>query len=182
MSTTGKRLKDHNELINQKFGRLTVVSLFEVGKIIKYNVKCDCGTEKIIRKDSLTRIQGNTKSCGCLRRETNFNRGRETSFNKILWTYKNNASKRNITFDLTVEQFRDLTKLPCFYCRQLPNQLCKTTKHQEIYVYNGIDRKDNNLGYTLDNCVPCCKICNRAKRELTLNEFLDWIERLKNAN
>lgn len=27
----------------------------------------------------------------------------------------------------------------------------------------GLDRKDNDLGYTFENCVPCCIGCNSAK-------------------
>ena len=32
----------------------------------------------------------------------------------------------------------------------------------------------------IDNCVPCCKICNIAKRNMTLEEFDEWIKRLYN--
>ena len=47
-----------------------------------------------------------------------------------------------------------------------------------IYIYNGIDRIDNNKGYTIDNIVPCCHICNQAKSSFTLQEFQDWIEKV----
>ena len=39
------------------------------------------------------------------------------------------------------------------------------------YLYNGIDRIDNKLGYIKGNMTPCCKICNHAKHDLT---FEGW--------
>ena len=41
---------------------------------------------------------------------------------------------------------------------------------------------DNSKGYSLDNIVPCCKICNRAKSDLTYKDFIEWIRRLKNRS
>jgi hypothetical protein len=43
------------------------------------------------------------------------------------------------------------------------------------YTYNGLDRVNNSKGYTRTNVVPCCIICNNAKRTLSLSEFLEWI-------
>lgn len=46
------------------------------------------------------------------------------------------------------------------------------------YIYNGIDRVDNAVGYILENCIPCCEFCNKAKGTKTYFDFLDWICRL----
>ena len=46
------------------------------------------------------------------------------------------------------------------------------------YTYNGIDRLDNSLGYTLDNVVASCWDCNRAKQDLTVGDFLIWVLRV----
>jgi hypothetical protein len=43
---------------------------------------------------------------------------------------------------------------------------------------SGIDRVDSNKGYTIDNCVPCCKTCNLAKAELSQRDFLDWVRKV----
>ena len=48
------------------------------------------------------------------------------------------------------------------------------------YVYNGVDRVDNERGYSLENCVPCCKFCNRMKRDLGKKEFLEHIKNIYN--
>jgi len=35
---------------------------------------------------------------------------------------------------------------------------------------------DNNLGYTQENCVPCCKECNHAKNNLNKDHFVKLVE------
>lgn len=42
--------------------------------------------------------------------------------------------------------------------------------------YNGIDRVNNNEGYTLLNSLSCCIICNRAKNSLSYGEFIEWVK------
>lgn len=51
-------------MIDQKFGRLTVLSVFPSGMV---NVACECGIEKIIRMNNIA--SGKATSCGCVRRE-----------------------------------------------------------------------------------------------------------------
>ena len=45
---------------------------------------------------------------------------------------------------------------------------------------NGIDRLNSIIGYTIENCVPCCEKCNLMKSNYSENEFLDHIERIRN--
>ncbi|WP_146203669.1 hypothetical protein [Azospirillum sp. TSO5] len=40
-----------------------------------------------------------------------------------------------------------------------------------MMLFNGIDRKDPLKGYTTENCVPCCFEINRAKSDMTIDEF-----------
>jgi hypothetical protein len=55
-------------MTGQKFGRLTVLRREgSQGKGATWLCLCDCGTEHVVRRSDLT--SGNTKSCGCLRRE-----------------------------------------------------------------------------------------------------------------
>lgn len=54
-------------LVGQKFGKLTVLSINKRKKV--YCIcKCDCGKITQTRKDSL--LNGHTKSCGCLQKDT----------------------------------------------------------------------------------------------------------------
>lgn len=52
---------------NQKVGRLTLLEQVVEGKVKKWKCRCDCGTTKTIRDNSLR--YGLTKSCGCLRND-----------------------------------------------------------------------------------------------------------------
>lgn len=48
---------------------------------------------------------------------------------------------------------------------------------------SGLDRKDNTIGYTIENVVPCCTRCNKMKNSyLTYNEMVViWELRLRKA-
>ena len=48
----------------------------------------------------------------------------------------------------------------------------------EVLKINGIDRIDNNIGYTKENSVPCCEICNKAKRDMSYNDFINYLKRI----
>ncbi len=80
-------------------------------------------------------------------------------------TYKDSAKRRNMIFDLTKDDFETFWQKPCFYC------------DSEIETI-GIDRKDNNIGYTLDNCLSCCKICNLGKHTSTYEEYIEHCKRM----
>lgn len=45
------------------------------------------------------------------------------------------------------------------------------------YIYNGLDRLDNSMGYCKDNVVSCCKTCNRAKWTMNKEPFIAWVKR-----
>lgn len=80
--------------------------------------------------------------------------------------YKMQAKMRDLCWELDDKCAEALVVQNCNYCNFLPNPV------------NGIDRKDNSLGYTKDNSVPCCHKCNRAKMDMKYDEWNDWIERL----
>lgn len=68
-----KKHIDYNDIIGQRFGKLTVIKIFADNKEsgnnkISYVCNCDCGKKDIIvSRGNL--LSGKTKSCGCLRRE-----------------------------------------------------------------------------------------------------------------
>ena len=75
------------DLIGQKFGKLTVISLNEEaskqdGGRSHWNCKCDCGNEKVVSGINLRR--GSTTSCGCYSKELTSKRLKEQWKNKEL--------------------------------------------------------------------------------------------------
>jgi hypothetical protein len=94
--------------------------------------------------------------------------------NNIIARYKKEARYRGKALSLTREQMSNLFESNCHYCGVKPSSLSKS-RHEEFY-YNGIDRVDNDKGYFIDNCVPCCNKCNITKRDRPLSEFMEWID------
>lgn len=74
---------------------------------------------------------------------------------------KRNAKTRGYEWALSLNEWKALALgKDCHYCGGI---LCETGV--------GLDRKNNAMGYTLDNVVPCCKQCNSIKNEcLTYKE------------
>lgn len=176
-------------ILNKKLGKLTALKELQErdkNRYVKWLCKCECGKEKIVTASQLKR--GAVKSCGCLHSKASRKNGKltqkkkgEASFNALLTNYKYGAKKRNITFNLTNEQFRKITSEKCHYCGIEPKQTRVTDKrYNGCYLYNGIDRINNNIGYIYNNCRPCCGNCNRAKYNKTEKEFEEYIERTYN--
>jgi len=172
-------------MLGKKFNRLTVVSHISDGK---YKCKCDCGNTTIAIGWALK--HGDHKSCGCLMREVNakfWYKGQDVAaINKVYGNYKRAAGRRNYDFKLDIYTFKRLIKSPCHYCGTLESMVWKNTRRTVIiddeFKYNGIDRVDNNTGYTDTNCVSCCKTCNNSKSTLSDEEWKKWIERVYNKS
>ena len=81
--------------------------------------------------------------------------------------YKKRSHLKMVEFELTDDDFKQLTKRPCYMCgKSINNSL--SPEHS-----NGIDRFDNSVGYTLKNTEPCCKTCSYMKKELSHENFID---------
>lgn len=160
-------------LTGQTFGKLTV--LRRVG--YKWECICECGN---ITFDSTAHIKNIRRSCGCLRKFSKT----VASFNDLYNRYKYRAEKvLKIEFSLTKDDFKTLTQRRCFYCNVEPKQQAKfkngpRKKYNGVYIYNGIDRINNNNGYSLENSRTCCGICNKAKRDMSEKSFETWINQL----
>ena len=97
----------------------------------------------------------------------------------MLRNYRRHAQCRGLAWVLTGKDFDRLTAQDCHYCGQSPASVSRSGLYDGgVFTYNGIDRVDNTLGYIAGNVVPCCKICNNAKKDLPLEEFMAWIARL----
>lgn len=98
------------------------------------------------------------------------------------------GSKKYKEWNLTLSEFSELIHQPCHYCGAEPstnnmwnNGAARVTANEVVKI-NGIDRIDSSKGYSMNNCVPCCHICNRMKSDLTTEEFLEHIKLLYERN
>jgi hypothetical protein len=171
------------DLKGKKFGYLTVLEKESTSRdrSIQWKCKCDCGNIVIVDSKSLRK--GKTRSCGCFKTKKLVERMSlkegESSFNKMYYGYKSDATKRGLAFDLSKERFKELTQLNCYYCGRKPNQLYYRRKNGG-YIGNGIDRVNNNDGYIEENVVPCCRQCNYAKGSMHIDDFEKWIKKVYN--
>lgn len=145
-----------------------------------WNCKCICGSQCVIRGDII--IANTNANCGCKTSELQSRAGiepnKQSNIARIFRQYKKRGLQSGKGFSLTKEQFIKLISGNCAYCNAPPTNCCKIkTKLQTVELqYNGIDRIDSSLGYSIDNCVSCCIRCNVAKNDMTIEEFLRWIE------
>lgn len=188
-------MKTPEDLTNCIFKKITVLSMSEnkdkQGKIL-WNCVCECGTKMLVRPYSLKR---GLESCGCAQniRSRKLNVGLNQKFS----SYKRDARVRNLEFKLSFEEFSKLLTGNCSYCGQEPKEWNPYLKENGKYSStgeklnkeyvkrltikkNGIDRKDNSIGYTNNNCASCCETCNMMKKSLGDQEFLEHINKIYN--
>ena len=164
----------------EKFARLTAVKRLENYKSgqQRWLFQCDCGGQTTTSAHKV--VTGYTKSCGCLA----YAKDRDPITGSWIvrpgkpdWLFLANEIwarhyKDGCEFDL----FLELIKQPCHYCGKLLSNTRK--KNKVMFRYNGLDRIDSTKDHSPDNIVPCCRICNTAKLNLPLQEFLDWIRQV----
>lgn len=175
-------------LIGKRFGKLLVIEhLGTKNQHTYWRCVCDCGKETNTRNQNL--LSGKSKSCGCgdiqrkrdlanRLKESNKKDPKTVAQRQVFLYYKKGAISRNLEWSLSEDTVIELINSRCYYCNSIPNNVVKVYRSDgniEIKL-GGIDRVDNSKGYTKENVVPCCKICNTAKMQMTLPEFKNWIK------
>lgn len=131
-------------IINEKFGKLTVIKFSHTinGKRGMWLCKCDCGKEKIIRRDGLT--SGHNTSCGC----SILNNKKKYPLEYSVWqalrkrcNNKNNPHYANYG-GRGINVCKEWDNFQTFLKDIGPRPSAK----------HSIDRIDNNKGYSPDNC------------------------------
>jgi len=99
--------------------------------------------------------------------------------------YKREAENKGREYLLTKNQSIEYFMGDCYYCGSSAFDGVLSTNngeyrvHHEYIILNGIDRKDNNKGYTVDNCVTACAMCNMLKGDILLDDgFIDCCEHI----
>lgn len=188
------------DLINLRFGRLIVKSKNSIKgnrRQVRWNCICDCGNEHIVTGESLR--SGKSKSCGCLLKEArhviNKNNDREKAMLMLIYSSlkKRNKLKWNDSIVIDFKKFKELSLSNCFYCGCLPSNSQYDIRYENrngqkekiiitnyVLKYNGIDRKDSSKGYELSNVLPCCRRCNVAKLDSSIDDFKNHIIKIYN--
>lgn len=174
-------------LVGERFGSLVVLSRGEDRLCVLSNgekavrkvwmCECDCGVQREFNQSDILRILSkNIMGCGykCPYRIVARQEKRISGLDGVYNEYKKNANKRGYTWHLSKDDFLEITQKACFYCGSSPS------KQKREFVYNGIDRVDNEVGYVENNCVPCCWSCNRMKGELGFQLFKDAVSSIYN--
>lgn len=140
----------------------------------KWKMQCPCGAIRIGSPCDLKRY----KTCqACYQSDVGGKKKRlpnnQALLNNKLRYYQRAATSRNLSWKLTDAQFFELIQKNCTYCGVSPNT---TNQRKDMIIHtNGIDRIKNTEGYTISNSVPCCNFCNHAKKNHSVEYFLQKI-------
>jgi len=167
-----------NQLEDDRTGKSTVVSMDEEYVYLK----CDCGSDYSLKLTNSVKNEGNymCRMCYAERDSANFDKhwGYKSAYQRI----RKDARSSGRVFEIELDEFRHLSQQNCYYCGGQPNNLItyrsKNAFTFRYFVYSGLDRINNEIGYTRQNVVPCCIICNRAKNSMPFKDFIDWINKL----
>lgn len=175
--------KNHfNDLTGKSFNDNTAILYIGKNKQHShmYHFKCKCGI--IFEAEGNDIKSGKIKSCGCKWNSDQkiYAKREETIHNTIYAQYRKAAITRGFSFNLSKEQVRILTAQPCHYCN-IENSNMKKDNADAFVRYNGIDRKDNKLGYEITNVVTACKHCNQAKHTMSEKFFKEFLNRIFKA-
>lgn len=153
------------DLTDQKFGMYTFVRWdSDKNKKTYWLCRCDCGTEKVVRSQSVK--SGETKSCGCYQRKI--------SSERMTIRGKNTKGKNHPSWnhDLTDEdRINHKNRMYCPKTRvwrikvfKRDNYTCQSCdikggKLQAHHIYNYYSHK--KLRYVTSNGITLCKICHK---------------------
>jgi hypothetical protein len=88
------------------------------------------------------------------------------------------ARHRAYEFTLSREIVERMIFDSCFYCGKYGGNSPTRVGKRWILEWNGIDRVDNEEGYTYGNVVTCFGTCNKMKGQLTKDYFLSLVSRI----
>lgn len=163
-----------------KINNLTGIKISHIEKKygsnhVMWEFKCDCGRTHVNIGSEVKR--GKIKSCGCLNNNggNNGNWGGYEDIGASMFNhYKYSAKKRNISFNITIE---DMWKLfinqngKCPYTNIILS--LKNKKGSRLPLNASLDRINSSEGYEIGNVQWVYKPINNLKNNLTHHEFLE---------
>lgn len=150
--------------------RQILEEIFTKSKVKKFKVKCLlCNRVSHNRLDAIKK-QG-CRSCSSCKPKSSNEEKMEFLIKRLWRDNASRARKYSREFMIEFKKYKLLILSNCYYCNKAPaNKIYSYDKKIKL-LYSGLDRIDTKKGYTLDNVVPCCKICNRAKSDLIQLDF-----------
>lgn len=182
------------------YGELTVISesyerevkISKIGnKTIRalWSCRCSCGQEiKRSTTDLKTKDRVNmcTKCAYKARPQSKLKYSNEERMYNLSIVSRCEKSKGRIKNKLSLEDYIEISSKDCNYCGEEPREITYLYKEKGIETksskFNGIDRLDSSLHYSIENCVSCCKTCNTMKASMRVEDFINHIRRINNKN
>lgn len=187
----GDKEDPFKDIQGEKFGMLTVISREPNNKWYRpvWKCLCDCGLTCTRVGTSFKQAIKNDRinNCGCIANRCRIKP--DSIINLLYGQYRISAKRRNLSLSLSKEEFEALLKSSCYYCNKDPeNKVYAIYKRKGIRskdkstyeTVNGIDRLDNTLGYSVENSVSCCFVCNSMKSNIEKEIFLKQISKIYN--
>ena len=168
-------------MIGNRYTRLVVKE--KASQKASWLCVCDCGTEKVVRKQALE--TGHVKSCGCLKRDNlevgrrkmghnnpNY-KGTKDIPQSVVVVFKRGALARGLEWNVSIE---DLQQLWTGYC-SLTGDVIHFNGTSKNWTAS-IDRIDSSKGYTIDNVQFVLKYINMMKYTLSQVEFIEMCKKV----
>lgn len=189
LTTTHRRMKQFglkptkkkNFIKDQRFGRLLVLQEDLSNKVSSWICLCNCGKTVSVRSSHLR--DNETKSCGCLAKELNWDGCNEISGN--YWgQVKRHAKIRNLPMLITIQD--------AWQQFESQNRSCALSGLQLVFYRNpkdksqnqtaSLDRIDSNKGYEKTNIQWIHKIVQSMKMDMNETLFLDFCRKITKCN
>lgn len=138
------------DMLGLKFGRFTVISESERGNkgVIRWLCKCECGKEKVVVGYALR--SGKSLSCGCYRDSISYSHGMFKTKMYTKWALmKNRCTNKNYT------SYHNYGGRGITVCDEWMKSFHNFKNWSLKNGYSDdlqLDRRDNEKGYSPDNC------------------------------
>jgi len=140
--------------------------------------KCFCGKEFETQMSNIK--NGHTKSCGCYKSKLISEKNRITkkihgmANHRLYGTWKMMIHRCINQKNISYKNYGGRGITVCDRWKNFNNFIEDMfPTFQEGLT---LDRKNNDLGYSVDNCVACCKQCNVMKLDYTVDDFLNKVK------
>ena len=188
-------IKSEHDLTGKILGIVTVLGYHgsHRSRGSMWDCQCACGT-KFIQSGYILRGVSPNYSCGCTRKAKP--KAPKKPYVPLVHDYTaslrseisrqimHGAMRAGHRFDLTRDQVKTIMDKPCQYCGTIGGNTYRKPKwgkkfrERPVYRYNGIDRIDSSLEYTVENTVPCCRPCNMFKSNRSVADLLTHSARI----